>query len=332
LVVRSLRYVFHSSFSLIFAAVTFIGLTSLHAQAPNQTPDQTPAATAPSAPPQQPADNSPQPSNPSGANPSHNSSDAWKGLARDLEEAGMKRAGLHGGGEHGGPGGSRQQGPSGDNFSGSKPAFSSSSQDTMHYGSEMRTRAGAGIGSSDFDSGVPSGFSSDAGNAVDGNTGNQFGGTSGNGFRGGRAGSFNPGSISQLSGDLGRGLAAGGHTSAAAALGALPAANQLLRGGLNLPVNSSLGNFRLSYQSPFSLNNNFQFKDANGFGSPTAVYESPHARSGHVDFSASAKAGVGSATEMNGSGSGGQNGIGGHTPGHPGSSDPSSSVTFKLSF
>ncbi|WP_157439994.1 hypothetical protein [Terracidiphilus gabretensis] len=255
----------------------------------------------------------------------------------------MKRAGLHSGGS-GGPGGNRPGGP-GSNGSGSGPAFSSSSQDTMHYGSEMKTRTGAGIGSGNFDNSLPSGFGSDTGNAVDGssfgtgstdlfdgNTGNQFGGTSGNGFRGGRASSFNPGSISQLSGDVSRGLAAGGHTNAASVLGALPSANQLLRGGLNLPVNSSLGNFRLSYQPPFSLNNNFQFKDASGFGSPSAVYESPHARSGHVDFSASAKVGVGSAMEMNGPG-GGQNGIGGHTPGHPGnSSDPSSSVTLKLSF
>jgi hypothetical protein len=254
----------------------------------------------------------------------------------------MNHAGLHGGGaggqRQGGPGGNRPGGFGGSGYgpAGGHPAFTSSA-DSMHYGSEQKSRTGAGLGSGDFDSSTSNAFNSDATNlfgtgsadTYTGSTENAFNGTPGNNFRGGQVSGFNPGSLSQLSGDVGRGLASQGHTNAAVALGALPAASQFLRGGLNLPVNSSFGNFRLSYQSPFSLNNNFQFKDANGFGSPAAAYESPHVRSGHVDFSASAKVGVRSEAGMGSE----QNGLGSHGSGHPGnSSDPSSSLSFKLSF
>jgi hypothetical protein len=351
-VVRSLHRIFHSSFSLPCSAIIFIGLTSLQAQSPTQAPsqpsDQAPAPTSSGTPTgqstdkAQPADNLPQPSSPSTSGTNHNS-DAWKGLARDLEQAGMHRAGMHSGsggaGEHNGPGGNRPGGPSGAALSGNGPSFGSNSQDSMHYGSEMKSNRGAGIGSSDFDSSTSNTLGTDTANpfgtgspdTFTGNLGNPFGATSGNRFRGGQAGGFNPGSISQLTGDLDRGLASEGHTGAATALGTLPAANQFLRGNLNLPVNSSLGNFRLTYQSPYSLNNNFQLKENSGFGSPAAAYESPHVRSGHVDFSAYAKVGVGS-PGMNGVGGNGENSFGSRTLGHPGSSDPSSSLTFKLSF
>jgi hypothetical protein len=341
--IRSLRCVFLSSFPLFFAAGALCGPALLRAQAPDQTPNQTPTAAPSSAPANQPAsqpsDSSPQTSDTGAPNTSHNSGNAWKPLLRDLAKTGMNRAGLHGGPGGSGPGGPHGGGPNGGG-SGSGPAMSSYPEDGVHYGSGIRPSTGAGIGSSDFNGGISNGFSGDTGNAFGGDTENQFSGAPGNGFRSSSAapgsfnpGSFNLGSLSQLSGNLGRGLAAGGHTNAAAALGALPSFSQSLHSGFSLPVSSSLGSFRLSYQSPLSLTNNFQIRDMNSFGSSMAAYDSPHLRSGHIDFSAAAKVGVGSTTGMSDPGGMGQSGFGGHTPGRGGnSSDPSSSVSFRLLF
>lgn len=126
----------------------------------------------------------------------------------------------------------------------------------------------------------------------------------------------------------------GGHGGHNGAGGGMPGGdfsfNQLMRGNLAMPMNSSIGNFKLSYQSPFSATSGLQ----SGYGSPAATYESPHARSGKIDFSAAAKVGVGGMNGVSGSNSfgGGGGGMGGgHGPGGRGDA-PSTSVALHLSF
>jgi hypothetical protein len=127
----------------------------------------------------------------------------------------------------------------------------------------------------------------------------------------------------------------GGSANSGSPLGPMPSFNQMMHGGLSLPMNSSFGNFRFSYQSPFSLSNSLQMNTLNGYGAGFATYESPHARSGRIDFSASAKVGMGSANGMSNYGSDwmNQGGPGGHGPGGHGAADqPSTAVSFRLKF
>lgn len=151
---------------------------------------------------------------------------------------------------------------------------------------------------------------------------------------------LNFGSLFRLAGDLGRGLDSSGHTGLGAALGVLPTLGQLTRGGLSLPMASTAGNFRFSYDSPFTLGGtNGSMLMMRGYGSGYAAYDTPHAHSGRFDFSASALTGVGSAGSagtMNGTGGMGPGGTGGHAPGPhasgAGQSQPSASVSLHLSF
>lgn len=150
------------------------------------------------------------------------------------------------------------------------------------------------------------------------------------------AGSLNVGSLFQLAGDAGHGLTAGGYTGLGSALGVLPTISQFTRSGLSLPVASSIGNFRLSYQSPLTLPGmNGSTFAMHGYGSGFAAYDSPHARSGRVDFSASATMGMGSSGSAGGM-SGGGGGMGHGGPGnHNGPSNqpqPAASVSLHLSF
>jgi len=102
------------------------------------------------------------------------------------------------------------------------------------------------------------------------------------------------GSLFQLAGNVSRDLGAGKSGVLGTALGTLPALNQLMRGGLNLPLNSSIGNFRLSYRDLLgsggnALGGNF------GSGSPSASFTSSHFKTGKIDFSAAASVNGGSA-------------------------------------
>lgn len=153
-------------------------------------------------------------------------------------------------------------------------------------------------------------------------------------------GSLNLGFLFQLAGGLGRGLNSSGYTGLGTALGMLPTLSQLTRAGINLPVASLLGNFRVSYQSPLNLAGmNGTSPTVRGYGSGFAAYDSPHARSGRLDFSASALMGTSSGMGGQGGASGGMGsgGPGGHGPGggHGGGSSqsqPSASVSLHLSF
>jgi len=82
-------------------------------------------------------------------------------------------------------------------------------------------------------------------------------------------------------------LAAGKSGTLHTALGILPKFNQLARGGLNLPFNSSFGSFRLSYQNLVSGVGNTKVARI-GEGSPSASFDSSHFRAGKIDFSAAA--------------------------------------------
>ena len=155
---------------------------------------------------------------------------------------------------------------------------------------------------------------------------------------GGSGGLLNINSLFQLAGDASRGLTGSGHSSLGSALGVIPMLSQLTRGGVQLPVGSSFGSFRVSYQSPLSFSGmNGSSIAMRGYGSGAAAYNSPHVRSGRVDFSASAVMGMGSngatGSPGGGMGQGGSSGHGGPCN-HAGSnqSDPSASVSLHLSF
>lgn len=299
---RWLRCLFLLAFPLS-VSTTIIGTPSLQAQqaepaSSNATPDN---------PPGPPADGSRQ---------APDSSTNWKkDLLRDAMQMGMRKL-QHGNGNMNAGG-----------FAGSGDRdIPSPGSPTSDSGSEMHINPniGAGIGSSDFNGDTASGFTGSTGSAFGNGTGNGFGNSMNRPANFG--GTTGLGALSQLDGDLSRGLGAGGHSNAAAALGVLPSFNQFLHGGLSLPASSSFGNFRLSYQSPFSVTNNFQMKEMNGYGSGFATYDSPHLRSGRVDFSASAKIGMGNGINQGGFGAHGPDGHGGN------SSDPSTSLAFHLSF
>jgi len=165
-----------------------------------------------------------------------------------------------------------------------------------------------------------------------------------------------------MASDLSRDLGTGRTGSLGAALGVLPTLNQLTRGGLNLPFNSSLGNFRLSYQNLFGGTGS-PMGSRIGYGSPSASFSSTHLRTGKIDFSSSAtvsggfgmSAGMssfggqgGGSTSFGGQAGGGSRmggGMGGGAPGGgPGSHGggpggasggggrPSASVSLHLSF
>lgn len=219
-----------------------------------------------------------------------------------------------------------------------------SSQDAASDGGGMNfdpatgTNTGPGFGQD------PGGFNGGASNGFGGSGANRFGGRMGNSFGGGMGGrgfsggGLGLGSISPLAGDMSRGLGAAGNGAAAGFFGAVPSFNPFTRGGLSMPMNSSFGDFRFSYQSPFSLSNNFAMNHMNGYGAGFATYNSPHVRDGKVDFSAFAKVGMGSAGGMNNLGGDGVNtgafgvsrGLGGRGPGA--SEQPSSSVSLRLAF
>ncbi|HWA95466.1 MAG TPA: hypothetical protein VG844_12765 [Terracidiphilus sp.] len=152
---------------------------------------------------------------------------------------------------------------------------------------------------------------------------------------------FNLASLFQLANDASRGFSASGQTQLGSALRLLPALNQFTR-GISLPMNSSFGSFRLSYQSPLHFQGmNGTSLAVHGYGSGLADYESPHMHSGKLDFSASALMGIGTgegatramAAGGGGRGSqgmdmhGGQNNRGGN-----GEGQPSASVSVRLSF
>lgn len=230
--------------------------------------------------------------------------------------------GMHAGaGHHGAMGG-----PRGDDADGQSPAMASGTHSDMSPGGGMHR--GGGMGFQGSDSGMGAMQSDGLGGAPGGRMGGRPGGS----------GSLNLGSLFQLAGDAGRGLSANGHTAVGSALGMVPG---LTGSGLNLPMASSVGNFRFSYQSPLSFTgmNGTQLA-VHGYGSGVATYDSPHARSGRVDFSASAMMGMGtsgSAAGMStGGGGAGMGHGGGPGGGHggPGSSQsqPSAAVSLHLSF
>lgn len=228
-------------------------------------------------------------------------------------------------------------------------------RDVAQMGMRAASPSAAG-GKGGINQGASSGFSSGpsngspmqaggryAGGMESGSVGNPASGPAGGSrLRGGNSG--NLGSLFQLAGDVSRGLDASGHANLGTALGVLPTLNQLVRGGLSLPMSSSFGSFRLSYQSPLALGSMMGSRMmTNGYGSGLAAYQSPHARSGRVDFSASALMGMGSggASSYRGGQNGGmgggmgQGGSGGHGPGGHGAggqSEPSASVSLHLSF
>ncbi|MGD0894278.1 MAG: hypothetical protein ABR923_22385 [Terracidiphilus sp.] len=98
--------------------------------------------------------------------------------------------------------------------------------------------------------------------------------------------SFGLNSILGTAGNLSRDLGAGKIGTLGTALGALPAFNQLMRGGLNLPINPSFGSLRLSYQDLFSGAGG-AIGSRIGNSSPSPSFAGPR-RVVWVDFSAAA--------------------------------------------
>jgi len=94
---------------------------------------------------------------------------------------------------------------------------------------------------------------------------------------------------SGLSRDLGAGR--GGATGVA--LGVLPTLSRLTSGGLSLPMNSSLGSLRFSYQNLLGGmgGQGGGMGTRSSFGSPSASFSSSHYRAGKIDFSTSATVG-----------------------------------------
>jgi hypothetical protein len=143
------------------------------------------------------------------------------------------------------------------------------------YSSNLSGGAGSGGSSNGGGQGIGSGSAFSSGSETN-PTGNAPGGSA-----------IGLGSLFQLAGNMSRDLGAGKSGVLGTALGALPALNQLTRGGLNLPLNSSIGNFRLSYRD--LLNNGGNELGGNlGSGAPSASFTSSHFKAGKIDFSAAA--------------------------------------------
>jgi hypothetical protein len=307
---------------VLLLSMAFAGANVLLAQSPQAAPasDSTPKPT------ENPPGNPPHQA--SSAKSSDGTDPARKDPPRDEKQADMGKT--DGGGGNLNASGS---GDSGLNF-------------TPGSDAGLGTGWGSNYGVDDFNGGIRNGLSGSTRSRFSGGAGSGFGAGMGTGFRGASGGSgnygegfngFNLGSFPPLTGDPGRGPGVGGHGNAAGAIGAVPSFNQLFRGNLSLPVNSSFGNFRLSYQDPLSLSNSFQMRGLNGYGSGFATYDSPHARSGRIDFSASAKVGMSSGYGSSGYGmgnfgSGGTNAPGSHGPGGNPAGQPSSAVSLHLTF
>jgi hypothetical protein len=184
----------------------------------------------------------------------------------------------------------------------------------------------------------------DAANGSNGVWANQFAGKprsfigARDGFGAGIGPASSVGDGLNLSGSMAHfsGAGFGGHGGDSGGfVGAVPSFNPFMRGGLSLPIDSALGNFRLSYQNSLSLTNSFDTNRLTNYGSTFATYESPHARSGRIDFSAAAKVGMGLANGASSYGGAAttQNSFGiGRGPGGNSSQQPSSSLSFRLAF
>jgi hypothetical protein len=134
---------------------------------------------------------------------------------------------------------------------------------------------------------------------------------------------FDLSSILETSSNLSRDLGAGKSGTLGTALGVLPAFNQLMRGGLNLPLNSSFGSFRLSYQDLLGGAGG-AIGSKTGFGSPSVSFSSSH-KAGWIDFSAAASLSGGSITGGSGM-STGMSSFGGQAAGSMGSASADSST------
>jgi hypothetical protein len=135
--------------------------------------------------------------------------------------------------------------------------------------------------------------------------------------------SFDLNSILGTASNLSRDLGAGKSGTLGTALGVLPAFNQLMRGGLNLPLNSSFGSFRLSYQNLLGGAGG-AMGGRTGSGSPSASFTSSR-KIGWVDFSAAASLSGGSITGGSGT-STGMSSFGGQAGGSMGGASADSST------
>lgn len=233
-------------------------------------------------------------------------------------------------------GGSAQAGGMGDSRPGAGSMGAGSMGGSGFRGGSGGPGMGSGMGSG-MGGGMNAMHSSGQGGMGGMGQGGPGGGSGGMGGQGRPGGSsLNLGSLFQLAGGVGRGLSASGYSGVGTALSTIPA---LTGGGLSLPMNSSVGNFRFAYQSPLNFSGmNGTALAMHGYGSGVAAYDSPHARSGRVDFSASALMGMsassgagGGGGQGGGMGHGGPGGPGGHGGGG-GQTQPSASVSLHLSF
>jgi hypothetical protein len=166
-------------------------------------------------------------------------------------------------------------------------------------------------------------------------------------------------SLFHMVNDLSHDLGAGKKGILGTVPNALSKFDLLRHGGLNLPLNSSLGNFRLSYQN-FIGQGSGGTGEKIGRGSPSASFASSHLHSGKADFSATAaisegsmgcgscmsagissfggQAGGGMNGGQAGGSMGGQNGGpdegrgGGPVGGNRGGQHPAASLSLHLSF
>ena len=154
-------------------------------------------------------------------------------------------------------------------------------QDLIRDGFQMGMRSG------NLSQGGAGGTGMNSGGENSGGAGMNGGGRgSGGGFgqqSGGRPGG-NSGSLLGMASGLSRDLGAGHRGAVGTALNVLPTLDRLSRGGMNFPINSSLGSFHFSYQMPFTGG----LGDRSGMGLPSASFTS-NSPSGKVDFSMAAR-------------------------------------------
>jgi hypothetical protein len=139
--------------------------------------------------------------------------------------------------------------------------------------------------------------------------------------------------------NLSRGLGFGQNRIGSAAFGSIPEVNQWLSGRFTLPIASSIGSFRLSYQNPLLTRPGIGPLTP---GTATATYTTSHAKDSKIDFTAAAQVRDGGARGFMGEG-------GSSSPANPGAADspngaatgvagngnqkgPSASVSVRLSF